>query len=293
MDVTGRIEDTLEAALRPRRIRGQVRAGPPALAEAMHYAVFPGGHRIRPRLTLSVAAACGDPAPRLANAAAAAIELLHCASLVHDDMPCFDAAETRRGKPSVHSAYGEPLALLVGDGLIILAFEILAGAAAEAPERLAPLLRSVAASVGAPCGIVAGQAWECEPEPDLRAYHKAKTGALFAGATVAGAIAAGADPEGWYRLGARIGEAYQVADDLHDALGNAVDLGKPVGRDRLLERPSAVRELGVEGAQERLKTLVEEAQASIPECIGRAHLCAAIRTETAALVLAGKARCAA
>ncbi|HSG88014.1 MAG TPA: polyprenyl synthetase family protein [Pseudomonadales bacterium] len=293
MDVSARIEGTLEAALAPRRVRGRLRPGPPTLAEAMHYAVFPGGHRIRPRLCLSVAAACGDSAPALADAAAAAIELLHCASLVHDDMPCFDGAETRRGRPSVHSAYGEPLALLVGDGLIVLAFEVLANAAQVAPERLAPLLRTVSAAVGAPCGIVAGQAWECEPEPDLRAYHRAKTGALFAGATVAGAVAAGFEPEGWYRLGARLGEAYQVADDLSDALASEEELGKPVGRDTLLDRPSAVRELGVEGASARLRTLVEEAQASIPDCPHRKHLCAAIGVETAELVQAGKARCAA
>ena len=99
---------------------------PPQLAAALRYAVFPGGARVRPRLSLAVARACGDSCPRLADAAAASIELLHCASLVHDDLPCFDDAETRRGKPSVHKAFGEPLAVLVGDALIIGAFQTLA-----------------------------------------------------------------------------------------------------------------------------------------------------------------------
>ncbi len=109
---------------------------PPQLAAALRYAVFPGGARVRPRLSLAVARACGDSCPRLADAAAASIELLHCASLVHDDLPCFDDADTRRGKPSVHKAFGEPVAVLVGDALIIGAFQTLARNAGEAPERL-------------------------------------------------------------------------------------------------------------------------------------------------------------
>lgn len=293
MDVTGRIEGALQAALAPRQVKGRIRRGPPGLEEALEYAVFPGGHRIRPRLALSVALACGDPDPDAADGAAAAIELLHCASLVHDDLPCFDDAHTRRGKPSVHSAYGEPLALLVGDALIVAAFETLALRASKRAERLAELVRIVGAAVGTPCGIVAGQAWECEPEPDLAAYHRAKTGALFAGATVAGAVAAGGEATHWYRLGARLGEAYQVADDLSDAVGDAADIGKPVGRDAILDRPSAVRALGVEGAQARLKTLVTEALDSIPECIGRDQLRAAIKTEVASVMLGKDARCAA
>jgi geranylgeranyl diphosphate synthase type II len=292
-DVSGRIEEALAGALAPRTVGGRVRHGPPGLEEAMAYAVFPGGHRIRPRLVLSVARACGDPDPGIADGAAAAIELLHCASLVHDDMPCFDDAATRRGRPSVHAAWGEPLALLVGDALIVRAFETLAVRGAMRPERLGDLVRIVGAAVGTPCGIVAGQAWECEAEPDLRAYHRAKTGALFAGATVAGAAAAGADVDGWYRLGARLGEAYQVADDLDDATADADDLGKPVGVDVALERPSAVRALGVDGARARLKILVGEALDSIPVCVGRDGLRAAIRDEVAAVMLGKDARCAA
>src|SRR5579863_1816223 len=113
MDASERIETTLKRAI----ILAQGSGAPPLLASAMHYAVFPGGHRIRPQLCLAVAKACGDRHPSATDAAAAAIELLHCASLVHDDLPCFDDAATRRGKPSVHAKYGPPIAVLTGDAL--------------------------------------------------------------------------------------------------------------------------------------------------------------------------------
>ncbi len=119
MDALARIESSLADAV----LSAEASGAPPRLAAAMRHAVFPKGARIRPRLTLAVAAACGDDQPRLASAAAAAIELLHCASLVHDDLPCFDDADMRRGRPSVHRAFGEPLAVLAGDALIVLAFQ--------------------------------------------------------------------------------------------------------------------------------------------------------------------------
>lgn len=297
MDLSRRIESSLENALSDVDAVGRDPA-PPRLAKAMHYAVFPGGHRIRPRLCLSVALACGDSEPALADAAAAAIELLHCASLVHDDLPMFDDADLRRGRPSVHRAFGEPLALLVGDGLIIQAFEAIGRVAHLNCERTGPLLRAVSRAVGSPSGIVAGQAWECETEVDLAAYHRAKTGALFAGAALAGAIAAGVTDRGaalasWYRLGARLGEAYQVADDLLDAGGDADVLGKPVGQDVSLDRPSAVRELGIAGAQERLAMLIREALESIPACAHRDHLWTALSAETSRLAGAAREHCAA
>ncbi|NBQ39213.1 MAG: geranylgeranyl pyrophosphate synthase, partial [Alphaproteobacteria bacterium] len=146
MDVALRIEQELETAIS----RAAGSDCPPILAEALGYAVFPGGARIRPRLCLAVAMACGDKSPIAATAAAAAIELLHCASLVHDDLPCFDNAGMRRGKPSVHLAYGERIAVLAGDALIVLAFEQLAVRLALSPERLAPLVKIVSTAVGGP-----------------------------------------------------------------------------------------------------------------------------------------------
>lgn len=277
MDATVRIDQILGEAL----ARAGASGGPPLLREALEYAVLPGGARVRPRLTVAVAAACGGEHRGLADAAAAAIELLHCASLVHDDLPCFDNAGTRRGKPSVHAAFGERLAVLAGDALIVLAFETLAHAAADAPARLAPVLMCVAGGVGAPHGIVAGQAWECEPSVDLRAYQQAKTGALFAAATMAGAAAADGDPQAWRELGERLGEAYQVADDLRDVLARGDELGKPVGQDVALDRPSAARELGVAGAVSRLEGLLAAAMASIPTCPGREALQALLMAEAA------------
>ncbi|MDE1924496.1 MAG: polyprenyl synthetase family protein, partial [Gammaproteobacteria bacterium] len=210
MDTTSRIERSLGQALS----LAAGAEGPPKLQAAMRYAVFPGGARIRPRLCLAVARACGEDQPALTDAAAAAIELLHCASLVHDDLPCFDDAATRRGRAAVHKAFGEPVAVLAGDALIVLAFQSLAVAAGGTPMRLAPLLNTVARAAGAPHGISAGQAWESEAVIALEHYQRAKTGALFAAATAAGAGAAGALDAGWHRLGERIGEAYQIADDI-------------------------------------------------------------------------------
>jgi geranylgeranyl diphosphate synthase type II len=269
MGASTRIEKALKAAA----AAADGPACPPGLAAALRYTLFPGGARVRPRLCLAVALACGDDQPALSDAAATAIELLHCASLVHDDLPCFDNAALRRGKLSVHAAFGEPLAVLTGDALIVLAFETLARAAAVAgPERLGALVSIVGRGVGAPGGLCAGQAWESEPAIPLREYQRAKTGALFVAATTAGAAAAGADPAPWRHLGDRLGEAYQVADDLKDALADAAAIGKPTGVDAALARPNAVTALGVEGAVARLRQLLGEALAGIPDCPGAAML---------------------
>jgi geranylgeranyl diphosphate synthase type II len=268
MDVSHRIEQTLDEALRV----AERQDCPPLLASAMRYAVFPGGARIRPRLTLAVAKACGDARPEMANAAAAAIEFLHCASLVHDDLPCFDDADLRRGKPSVHKAYGEPIAVLAGDALIVLAFETLADAAVSQPQRLAALVRVVGAAVGSRGGITAGQAWESEPAIDCSLYHQAKTGALFAGATMAGAAAAGAAHHDWRGLGEKLGEAFQIADDIRDVASTPEELGKPCGQDAAHLRPNYALAHGLGPAIAHLDELVLEAIASIPACPGRTEL---------------------
>lgn len=280
MDAQLRIEQALDAALR----LGESTAAPPRLQAATRHAVFPGGARIRPRLCLAVAWACGDDRPALADAAAVAIELLHCASLVHDDLPCFDGAAMRRGQASVHAAFGERLAVLVGDALIVLAFNALADAGRAAPERLARLIATVAAGVGAPTGIVAGQAWECEAKADLETYQRAKTGALFAAATAAGAQAAGHDPDAWLELGDLLGEAYQVADDIRDVMADPVWLGKPTGRDEELDRMSSARALGLPGAVAHFDELLADAVRSIPHCRGAAALRALVRSESERLV---------
>ena len=273
-DLAPRIEAAIDRAL-----AHATRGTPPGrLAAALDYAVRPGGARIRPTICLSAAVACGDPAPGAVDAAATAIELLHCASLVHDDLPCFDDAPVRRGKPALHVAQGQPIAVLAGDSLIVLAFETLAlapGGAALVPE--------LARFAGMPHGICAGQGWESEAEIDLATYHRTKTGALFTAATRMGAAAAGHDPEPWTELGARIGEAFQVADDLLDATRPAAETGKPAGQDARLGRPSAVASLGVEGAAARLGDILSGAIASIPACPGEAMLAEMVRRTAARL----------
>ena len=275
MDVKARIERALVGAVE----HGVGGSNPPRLSAAIRYAVFPAGARLRPRLCLGVAGACGDDRPDLTDAGASAIEFLHCASLIHDDMPCFDDAATRRGKPSLHCAFDEPLALLAGDALIVLAFQTLARAGG-APDRLPMLLSVISDAVGMPDGIVAGQAWEGEPDADLARYHRAKSGALFAGSTMAGAAAAGHDPAPWGMLGLRLGAAYQVVDDIRDVIGDAKALGKPTGQDAALGRPNAVEELGMEGAVARFNGLVAEGLDSMPVCPGRDALRVLILAET-------------
>jgi geranylgeranyl diphosphate synthase type II len=279
MEITARIEQSLIDAVDLATASGC----PPRLAAAMRHAVFPKGARIRPRLCLSVAVACGDGQPALATAAAVAIELLHCASLVHDDLPCFDDADTRRGRPSVHRAYGQPLAVLAGDALIVLAFQHVAGVAASSWRR-AEVVALVSRAVCASSGIIGGQAWECEDEIDVARYHRAKTGALFAAATAAGAAAAGDDPNLWRTVGETLGEAYQIADDIRDAIADEGDIGKPVGRDALLGRPNSVASLGLDGAVRRLGGLVAAASDSVPDCAGAADLRALIQLEAKRLV---------
>ncbi|MEM6381898.1 MAG: polyprenyl synthetase family protein [Pseudomonadota bacterium] len=280
MDASSSIERGLELAVQLAQGRGRgCERAPGQLGMAVRHAVFPGGARVRPRLCLAVSMACGGDAPRLAGAAATSIELLHCASLVHDDMPCFDDAHIRRGLPSVHKAYGEALALLAGDALIVLAFDVLGHAAEEAPERLGPVLSTLAAAAGMPGGIVAGQGWESETAVPVEAYHRAKTGGLFIGAAAAGAQAAGDDPAPWRRLGQALGAAYQAADDLRDALGTEEELGKPTGQDQVHHRPSLVSSCGVRETVTRLEDYVASAIAAIPPCAGAASLEALIKSE--------------
>lgn len=280
MDATARIERAIERSLD----RATLTGAPRLLGDAMRYAVLPGGARVRPHLCLAVAGACGADQSTLTDSMAAAIEFLHCASLIHDDLPCFDNAEIRRGKPSVHAAFGEPIAVLAGDALIVLAFETLAQGAVGAPARIAPMLTTLAQATGMPAGIAAGQAWECEPSVPLSQYHRQKTGSLFVAATVGGALSAGAQPDTWVRLGECIGEAYQVADDIKDIVCDAATMGKPRGQDLAHARPSATRHFGLRGAVMRLEALLEEAVDSIPACRGKSELTSIILAQAKRLV---------
>ena len=181
--------------------------------------------------------------------------------------------------------YGENLAVLAGDALIVLAFEVLGRAAQEgSAAALAPLVLLLSRSTGLPRGIIAGQAWECEPEIPVAAYHRAKTASLFSAATMAGALAAGCQAGSWHMLGERLGEAYQVADDIRDVVATPAQLGKPCGRDQALGRPSVALQQGVAGAMLRLKALVADAIAAIPPCPLASELRGLIRLEVQRLL---------
>lgn len=250
---------------------------PQALHRAMRHAVFSGGKRIRPRLLLTVAAACAaaEAELELARCAACAVELVHSASLVHDDLPCFDDAAMRRGRPTVHKVYGEAVAVLAGDALLTRAFEVLA----ESPPRLARramrIVRLLGQATGSREGIIGGQSLEQGPtpsgqgqaktealvcEPDiLSRYHAMKTAALFRLAAEAGATAAGAtDAPAWSEVGQCLGLAYQLADDLCDVCGNVDSAGKPVRRDAALGRPNAAMLVGEQRTRSRLNALLEQ-----------------------------------
>jgi geranylgeranyl diphosphate synthase type II len=278
------LHETAEKALAVCFEKALGSSAPPRLAAAMRHAVFSGGARIRPQLCIAVAHACGGPVAGLTTAAGAAIELMHCASLVHDDMPAFDNADMRRGQSSVHKAYGEALALLTGDALIVMAYQVLINAGRDCPERLVQLMQTLSEAVGVPGGIVAGQAWECESHADLGQYQRSKTGALFVAATCSGAQSVGADPLPWRALGECLGEAYQVADDIRDVIGQAEELGKPTGQDAQHGRPSVAHELGLGGAISYFENLINRAVESVPQVASSDTLRRIVRLESERLV---------
>ena len=279
------LNDRIEAAIQRHICSAAVQGpAPTGLHKAIDYSVFPGGARIRPVILTSVAMACGDDQPTITDAAAAAIEFIHCASLVHDDLPCFDNASTRRGKPTVHRQFSETTAVLAGDSLIVGAFSTLTSQADIDARRACNLVAHLANYTGFPNGICAGQAWEDEATIDLKSYHLSKTGALFIAATQMGAIAAGHDPDPWQELGARIGQAFQIADDLMDVVCADQDMGKPAGQDAKNDRPSAVSEYGVDGAKRLLNDILGGAIASIPSCPGEAELAKMVQLQSSRLM---------
>ena len=223
MDALARIESSLADAV----LSAEASGAPPRLAAAMRHAVFPKGARIRPRLTLAVAAACGDDQPRLSSAAAAAIELLHCASLVHDDLPCMDDDDLRRGQPTVHRKWDEATAVLAGDALQTLAFELVAQARCSDAARL-QLVLGLAQASGVR-GMVGGQALDIAAETaqvpltlgEITTLQAGKTGALIEWAATAGPVMAQADTSALGQYAQDLGLAFQIADDILDVEGDA------------------------------------------------------------------------
>ena len=231
---------------------------PAGLGEAMRYAVLDGGKRLRPMLVLAAAEAVQGHAEAALRAACAA-ELIHAYSLVHDDMPCMDNDVLRRGKPTVHVQFGEATALLAGDALQALAFELLTPEGDAVPPAMqADLCRLLACAAGAH-GMAGGQAIDLASvgkplaEPELRAMHRLKTGALLQGSVRMGAACASDVPTAARKAldnyGAAIGLAFQVVDDILDVTADSAALGKTAGKDAAADKPTYVSLLGLAASQ--------------------------------------------
>ena len=255
--------ERLEAALRAAVDRLTADGCPPRLAAAIEYAVFPPGNRLRPRLCVAVANALGSGDGEHTEAAAVALEFLHCASLIQDDLPAFDDAADRRGRPATHEAFDVPTAILAADALIIGAFETIARTGTQHPALAAVLTLEIARGTGAPHGAVAGQGWEGETDIDLVRYHRSKTAALFEAATAAGAIVAGHDPAPWRRVGHWLGRAYQIADDIADEGSNGQH-----NSDAALGRPNALRAFGRDASVAELEHCIQQSLDAVPSCPG-------------------------
>lgn len=211
---------------------------PETIHKAMRYSLFAGGKRIRPVLCLTAAntvSACPEGVER----AACALELIHTYSLIHDDLPALDNDDLRRGRPTNHKVFGEAMAILAGDSLLTLAFEVLAGLPVEA-DRRARLVGELAAASGTVGGMIAGQVHDLEGEGQvptaelLERIHRAKTGALLRASVRMGAICAGASDEelgALSRYGEHVGLAFQIVDDILDVEQSSEALGKTAGKD--------------------------------------------------------------
>ncbi|HSN92096.1 MAG TPA: farnesyl diphosphate synthase [Anaeromyxobacteraceae bacterium] len=246
--------------------------GPARLVEAIRYALLGGGKRLRPALVIATCEAHGGDASdgSLALRFAVALEAIHAYSLVHDDLPAMDDDDLRRGRPTVHRAFDEATAILVGDALQSLAFEHLLASDDPRAPRLALLLAENATR------MVRGQARDLEGEhaslgeAEVTEIMRAKTGALLAASVAGGALCAGADPEAAYPIGLRLGLAFQIADDLLDLTGDAATLGKRAGKDAAAGKATLPALLGPERARRRAEALLEEALAALAPLGARA-----------------------
>ena len=252
-------------------------SAPAGLGEAMRYAVLDGGKRLRPLLTLAAArAVAGASDLPAALRSACAVELIHAYSLVHDDMPCMDNDVLRRGKPTVHVAYGEAQALLAGDALQALAFELLTPEDdSVAPAVQARLCAALARAAGHH-GMAGGQAIDLAhvgmamPEAALRDMHRRKTGAMLEVSVHMGALSAGADGPTLaclQRYAQAIGLAFQVVDDILDVTADSATLGKTAGKDQANDKPTFVSLLGLAGAQAQAQTLLQDALAALDAAV--------------------------
>ncbi|HEV3241916.1 MAG TPA: farnesyl diphosphate synthase [Methyloceanibacter sp.] len=261
------IEERLDALLEPESIAsGQAR-----LIEAMRYAVLGGGKRLRPFLLIESARLFGV-AEEAALDPGAALECVHCYSLVHDDLPSMDDDTVRRGRPTAHIAFGEATAILAGDALLTLAFDILSRPSTHHDAGVRVELIGLLAQAAGVHGMAGGQALDLAAEGqsvgpmEVAKMQAMKTGALFAFACDAGAVLGRADAVSRGALAAyasAFGQAFQLADDLLDAEGDAAAMGKAAGKDAGRGKATLVALLGIDAARARLKALVDDAEAAL------------------------------
>ncbi len=246
-----------------------------SVIEAARYSLSAGGKRIRPALVMEFCKVCGGK-PETALPAACAIEMTHTFSLIHDDLPCMDDDDLRRGKPSCHKAFGEATALLAGDALAIMPFEVIAKAgldktiSAEAALRISQLLAELSGFEG----MIGGQTLDLEYEnkkpsvSEILEMYRMKTGALLEFCCRAGCIAAGADENKQNaagKFGRSIGLAFQITDDILDITSDEKTLGKPIGSDSENGKYTYVSAVGIDKARERVKQLTAEAKELLSE----------------------------
>jgi farnesyl diphosphate synthase len=253
------------------------RARPQRLMDAMRHVSLAGGKRLRPFLVVETAALFKAPRSQ-ALMAGAALEFVHCYSLAHDDLPAMDNDDLRRGRPTAHKAFDEATAILAGDGLLTLAFDILARPETHPnPAVRAELVLALARMAGLG-GMVGGQMLDLAAEgrfdgtvkklgaADVKLLQSMKTGALLRFGCLAGAMlgeASAAQRDALDRYGSVLGEAFQIADDLLDVEGDAATVGKATGKDAAAGKGTFVTVLGLDGAKARLKTLVTEAEQAL------------------------------
>ncbi len=254
----------MEEALREACQWSSLSAAPPRLRTAVETALLSGGKRVRPALCLLACAAEGGEEER-ALPGAVAVEMIHAYSLVHDDLPAMDDDVLRRGQPTLHVVFDEATAILAGDALQALAFEVLA----TQPAPLAGAQIAILARAAGPAGMVGGQQLDLAAEGEgvdlagVRAIHAAKTGALFGAALQLGACAAGADPEAWSGYAEAVGQLFQATDDILDATRSTEELGKTAGKDAAAGKPTLVAAAGLDAARETAASLAERARAAL------------------------------
>jgi geranylgeranyl diphosphate synthase type II len=240
---------------------------PASIHKAMRYSVFAGGKRLRPTVCLEAGRLFGADAKSLLPVASA-LELIHTYSLIHDDLPALDNDDLRRGKPTSHCVFGEATAILAGDALLTLAFEIISDASAPSAECKLRVIHELAHAIGTQDGMVGGQVIDLETTDrtgdaaTLDYIHSAKTGALIRAAVCSGAICAHAGEDDLARVttyGEKVGLAFQIVDDLLDVLGSQAELGKTIGKDGQQHKATYPALHGIEPSKQIASRLVEEA----------------------------------